>query len=194
MQSDGIPRFSIFWRVTRLAALVLILTLWVGSYIGRPIYSWPIRPGEAGSLVSRDGRVFLIRQTLGPVTPAGSIIDVSRPGTFIMTFPRNGGSIRMDLNPYSLDSGHLGFASVDIRGIMMAAATGNYSAKMHLLTVPYWPFATVLALIYAFFWRRRRNIERRLARNMCKVCGYDLRASPERCPECGTPVAATVTA
>jgi rRNA maturation endonuclease Nob1 len=28
--------------------------------------------------------------------------------------------------------------------------------------------------------------KRRLARNQCIVCGYDLRASGETCPECGT--------
>jgi hypothetical protein len=45
--------------------------------------------------------------------------------------------------------------------------------------------ATAIAPAWAVVHQRRRR--RRSLRGLCPVCGYDLRASPERCPECGTP-------
>ena len=37
---------------------------------------------------------------------------------------------------------------------------------------------------------RRRHIEQARRLGLCAVCGYDLRASSERCPECGTTIPA----
>ncbi len=41
-------------------------------------------------------------------------------------------------------------------------------------------------LFYLPYWLLRRLAEyRRSRRGLCARCGYDLRASPDRCPECG---------
>jgi hypothetical protein len=69
----------------------------------------------------------------------------------------------------------LGFALISFRPI---PTTG--------FVAPAWFVAAILALRPALrLWRHLRG-RRRRRRERCGRCGYDLRASPGRCPECGT--------
>jgi hypothetical protein len=54
---------------------------------------------------------------------------------------------------------------------------------------PYWMPVTALAilpLLEVRYLLRSGRIRRRRLRGLCVTCGYDLRATPERCPECGS--------
>jgi hypothetical protein len=52
--------------------------------------------------------------------------------------------------------------------------------------------ATLLGILPATWSVRRLRTRGRRPRGSCVRCGYDLRATPDRCPECGTiPPAAT---
>lgn len=59
----------------------------------------------------------------------------------------------------------------------------------HLL-LPCWLLvmvSSVLPGVWMVFYLRRRRIMYR-SKGLCRECGYDLRASKERCPECGTAI------
>jgi hypothetical protein len=54
--------------------------------------------------------------------------------------------------------------------------------------VPHW-FPILLSAVLPAAWATRRyrraKARRRVRQNLCPICGYDLRATPGRCPECG---------
>ena len=60
---------------------------------------------------------------------------------------------------------------------------GQLSTVHHQLIVPYWMLLVTAIALPAYrlaHWFARSRLV-----GMCPVCGYDLRATPDRCPECG---------
>jgi hypothetical protein len=67
-----------------------------------------------------------------------------------------------------------------------SSIVGRVTVSHWMLCVPYWVFVLVTTVLpltaarsYLLRWRQSRN-------GLCAVCGYDLRATPDHCPECGT--------
>jgi hypothetical protein len=65
---------------------------------------------------------------------------------------------------------------------------GWSESRLYTVTCPYWTFAVLLAALPAWTFAaasRRKHRERRRHVGLCPSCNYDLRATPDRCPECG---------
>jgi hypothetical protein len=55
-----------------------------------------------------------------------------------------------------------------------------------IVGVPWWGFTIVTGIGPLWIFGKRIRSSLRASDGHCAVCGYDLRATPDRCPECGT--------
>jgi len=59
--------------------------------------------------------------------------------------------------------------------------------------IPCWPLCLGFAVLPLLWLQRRWDRSRRVVQGHCPTCNYDLRATPDRCPECGAAAAVEVS-
>jgi len=165
-------------RLFNLAAavsLVLCLataTMWVRSlhHSDALIYDWP-----SGQLSLSSSRGFLC------------LVNVHSPSRTLFTRNPPG------LHGNEYDAGAAEFWSLlnspSARGLFSfrwnsISWTGGAVRETDVLVPHSWVLIALLLLPVWWSVRFRRN--RRKRAGTCPHCGYDLRATPDRCPECGT--------
>ncbi len=165
-QGGGMMRRSL--TVVTVMSLVLCLTtagLWVRSYWIANGLTWSREATAPGDLSRswNDYELAMARGTiqfsrfygLGPPSPSCRIIYASPPDLLYQWTAR----------------GVLGFAN-----------GGGVCGQLKYWNVPLWFPAVVFATLPVVWVIPRR---RKYAAGLCAACGYDLRASAGRCPECG---------
>ena len=78
-------------------------------------------------------------------------------------------------------------AGAFVAGMSNSNVSGMAGGSFVYLSAPHWSLWTPILLLGA--WQLAAPIYRKqrwIRRGLCLNCGYDLRASKERCPECGT--------
>ena len=192
-------KFSILLPTAALvliAALVLACAVW--SYVAYSRLQW------SRFTVKDDhgwDRVIDITSSRGGLSIRYVSVDWKKPdppGSFQFAPPRPGAWHWSSTRAPSLPYPALEKSLFDLAGFQAAwqwneekIASSVYLSLTQIgVVVPYW--ALLLAAGSAAAWRMHR-LRRRLARERsgavpCVSCGYDLRATPTQCPECGTVV------
>ncbi len=69
-------------------------------------------------------------------------------------------------------------------GIESPVRRSGYSYRQAYL--PHWSLAVLFGVLPTIYLLRKIRSRRLKRIGHCPTCGYDLRATPDRCPECGT--------
>jgi hypothetical protein len=82
-----------------------------------------------------------------------------------------------------------GFRLFAGEAVILGASNIKHYDYRHEIGFPLWaPLAAGCVLPALTCYRTARRL-RRDRHGLCRECGYDVRASGDRCPECGSPVA-----
>lgn len=169
--------FALAW--TSLAALLVV------SYV-RP-FQFEHQGWKRWNLYANRGQLDVVIATAFEGNSEGTkremsiVVLASDPKFDVLTFGR-GYSPSLSLFPPFWTPGYSSRTSFD----PLARQLGYHEVIRTSRSASLWLFQSVatVPILLLSIWKYTRNKVRR--KGECSRCGYDLRASPERCPECGT--------
>jgi hypothetical protein len=95
--------------------------------------------------------------------------------------------VRADRPKYLGPTTAKSFAGFRFAGRYYPRRDGSICLAAYYVTFPLWSPVALTAALPALRLVGVFSVRRRVRAGHCAACGYDLRASPGRCPECGTP-------
>lgn len=164
--------FSIASGLSLLLCLATVV-LWARSYWVADSWDWDIA-GTRVSVGSVRGVVWWDRIRF---TPASQARYSRGPGYHRQMVGGGRGNVAGPGWSFA------GFRWVDSH---MNLRPGAITIVIQGLRIPDWGLV-LASLILPGAWLIRSRSRRRNPPGLCRRCGYDLRATPDRCPECGTP-------
>jgi hypothetical protein len=181
----------IFNGLTVLSLLVCLATgvLWVrGNWKSDLLYraergsQWTLDLGDGGVSVWHDKDVSI------PGSSFGHISGRAHPPFAVAPVATHGGQIHHDISDHGWNYPGLSFRSQDDVWFDYYILSGNGGVRsvrrtkyMARLTASYWLIVLVTLILPA----SRLRLGKRQVAGHCAKCYYDLRATPDRCPECG---------
>ena len=134
---------------------------------------------------------FVYSHIAGPINyeEARKSIDPSEPpGRESGGSGHSNGQLLYEYHVFTPGIGFVGFHSFDTYWLPSSRQVVNGSFTIYHGRAPIWPLTAGCAILGLWIgWPLHRRRKRKKL-GLCLRCGYDLRASEERCPECGSTI------
>jgi hypothetical protein len=127
---------------------------------------------------------------VGAQTSSGELLFIvnAYPVPFALAYPFSWGEMPADRQTSRssnwVGSGYYSYEALGFGVSFPSRAVPKTGLRRYVAAVPLWIVAGIFAVTPIM---RALRTHRDVVPGVCATCGYDLRATPQRCPECGTP-------